>query len=392
MGVSPAAIDVLVVHTFFATSAPGVESILHAEIKELKLARSERQVGGVRFEGTLEDAWRANLGLRTAVRVLLRLARFQAADADALYDTVAKIDWLSIVRPDGTLLVSAQTKESRLEHSEFVEQRTKDAIVDAFRARTGVRPSVDKDDPDLRVHVHLYRDRATLSLDTSGESLHKRGWRRAQGPAPLAETLAAAMVLRSGWDRRAPLLDPFCGSGTIPIEAALYACGTPPGIFRDRFGFERWLGHDRERYAEFKRSLSEGRQRPRRLQLLGSDLEPRQIEAARANAEGADVAEVVSFEIADARDFAPRRGWNAWIVTNPPYGRRVGSPAQLQELYRTFGSRLREHGAGCRLALLAGNPGLVRTLNLGRHERVHIVHGGLACELVLAELTRTGGP
>ncbi len=379
-------------HTFFATSAPGVEPILHAEIKELKLARVERQVGGVRFEGALEDAWRANLCLRTAVRVLLRLARFQASDADALYHAVAKIDWASFVRPDGTLLVSAQAKESRLEHSEFVEQRTKDAIVDAFRARTGARPNVDKDDPDLRVHVHLYRDRATLSLDTSGESLHKRGWRRAQGPAPLAETLAAAMVLASGWDRRAPLLDPFCGSGTIPIEAALFASSAPPGIFRDRFGFERWLGHDRESYAGFKRSLAGARRRPRKLLVLGSDLEPRQIEAARANAEGADVADLVSFEVADARAFAPKKGWNAWIVTNPPHGRRVGRPAKLEELYRTFGERLRLHGAGCRLALLAGNPGLADALGIGRHERVPIVHGGLACELVLAELTQTGAP
>jgi 23S rRNA (guanine2445-N2)-methyltransferase / 23S rRNA (guanine2069-N7)-methyltransferase len=153
----------------FASCNPGIEPILHAEARELGLARLERQVGGVRFEGGLASLWRANLELRTAVRVLWRLARFEAADADALYRGVSAVDWSVFARPESTLLVSAQTSESRLDHSEFVEQRTKDAIADAFRRASGVRPSVDKDDPDLRVHVHLYRDRATVSLDSSGE-------------------------------------------------------------------------------------------------------------------------------------------------------------------------------------------------------------------------------
>ncbi len=371
--------------TCFATCAPGVEAILHAEAKTLKLARLERQVGGVRFEGTLADLWRANLCLRTAVRVLLRLARFEAADADALYRGVSEIDWSAFARPEGTLLVAAQTNESKLDHSEFAEQRTKDAIVDAFRRKAGVRPSVDKDDPDLRVHLHLFRDRATLSLDASGESLHKRGWRVHQGPAPLAETLAAALVLASDWDRRAPLLDPFCGSGTIAIEGACLATNTPSGFLR-RFGFERWLGHDAQRFAAFRRSLEAARTHPGKLYILGSDLDREQIEGARANAAAAGVDELVAFEVADARDLAPRKGWNAWIVTNPPYGQRLGEEAQLVELYRAFGARVREHGAGFRLAFLSGKPELLRALGLGRCERRPIVNGGLACELLLAQL------
>src|SRR5438105_4948511 len=200
---------------FFVTCAPGIEPILHGEIRALKLSKVERQVGGVRFEGTSRDAWRANLELRTAVRVLRKLARFEARDESALYAGVASLDWSRFLRPDGRLRVDAHSKESALEHTLFVEQRTKDAIVDALRAQHGTRPSVDLEDPDLGVYVHLFRDRCTVLVDTSGDSLHKRGWRKFQGRAPLAETLAAAVVLASGWDRRAPLLDPFCGSGTI---------------------------------------------------------------------------------------------------------------------------------------------------------------------------------
>jgi 23S rRNA G2445 N2-methylase RlmL len=210
---------------FFASCAPGIEPVLHEEARALRLAKVERQVGGVRFEGTMRDAWRANLYLRTAIRVLLRVARFEARDTDALYAGVSRVDWSRFLRTDGTFVVDARTKESALDHTLFVEQRVKDAVVDQFRSRSGRRPAVDKESPDLGISVHLFRDRCTVMVDTSGESLHKRGWRRFQGRAPLAETLAAAIVMLSGWDRRSPLLDPFCGSGTILIEGALLAGG-----------------------------------------------------------------------------------------------------------------------------------------------------------------------
>src|SRR5262249_27034974 len=158
--------------------------------------------------------------------------RFEARDADALYAAVLALEWERFLAPEGRLAVQAQTRESVLDHSQFLEQRVKDAVVDRFRSRAGTRPSVDLDDPDLRIHLHLFRDRATLSLDTSGEALHKRGWRLHQGRAPLAENLAAAVVLLSGWDRRAPFVDPFCGSGTLPIEAAWLAAGIAPGSRR----------------------------------------------------------------------------------------------------------------------------------------------------------------
>lgn len=372
--------------TFFVTCAPGIEPYLHAEMIELKLGRIERQVGGVQFEGSLRDAWRANLWLRTAVRVLMRVARFQAADDAALYAGAQAVDWRRFLAPNGRLLVSAHSKESALAHTLFVEQRVKDAIVDQFRALGGERPSVDKEDPDAGVHAHLYRDRCTLLVDTSGDSLHKRGWRRFQGRAPLAETLAAAIVLASGWDRRAPLLDPFCGSGTILIEAALLAANVPPGMFRKRFGFERWPGHEA---ASWERVLSDAHgqvSHPRKLVLSGSDSDPAAIAGAKENLFAAGLDQRVELEVADAREFAPRKGWNAWIVTNPPYGERVGDLRELTALHAAFGERLRTRCAGFHLALLSGNPELVKALGIAETRKIALWNGPLDCRLVLAEL------
>lgn len=371
--------------TFFATCAPGLEPVLHEELRQLRAGRIERQVGGVCFSGTVEDGQRANLWLRTAVRVLLRLEQFAAADADELYRGVQAIDWPRFVRSDGTLSVDAQASRSALDHTMFVAQRTKDAIVDQLRDRTGARPSIDKDDADLRVHVHLYRDRATVSLDMSGTSLHKRGWRRYQGRAPLAETLAAGIVALSGWDRRAPLLDPFCGSGTILIEAALWAGNVAPGSWRT-FAFERWPGHDAAAWQRLRQQASAAATPLTKLRLLGSDPDAERIDGARANAAAAGVTEHIEFTVADASAFAPRRGWNGCIVTNPPYGERVGDESRLLPLYRAFGAQLRAHCVGYRLALLSGNASLAASLELKGLEEIALKNGGLDCTLLRGEV------
>lgn len=373
-------------HTFFATCAPGLEPLLHAEVRGLRLARDERQVGGVRFEGTFEDAWRANLELRTAVRVLCRLARFEARDADELYRGVSHVPWARWLAPGATLWVDAQTKDSALSHSRFVAQRTKDAVVDQVRALTDTRPDVDRERPGLRLHVHVSRDKVTLSVDTSGESLHKRGWRREQGRAPLAETLAAALVLRSEWDRRAPLLDPFCGSGSILVEAGLIATDTAPGLFRESFGFERLPGHDAAGFAALRARLEARRTMPRKLRLIGTDAARERVEEARANVAAAGLSDLVTLGVADARDFAPRPGWNAWIVTNPPYGQRIGAEGGLVPLYRAFGRALRERCAGYTLALLTSEGELGPALGIEGLDEVRTQNGGLACSLLVGRL------
>jgi putative N6-adenine-specific DNA methylase len=369
-------------HTFFVTCAPGLEALLHEELRGLKLSKLERQVGGARFEGRLEDAWKVNLRSRIAIRVLLRLARFQAPNAEALHAGALEVAWERFLSPDGTFRIDAQTSESALDHSHFVEQRVKDAVADSFRARHGSRPSVDLETPDLSIHVHLSRDRCTLSADTSGDSLHKRGWRKYQGRAPLAETLAAALVLDSGWDRRSPLLDPFCGSGTILVEAALLAADVPPGSFRRSFGFERWLGHDAAAWrAMVDRARAQSRFPPK-LVLRGTDADAAAIEGARANAAAAGLADRIELEVANLSAFEPRRGWNAWIVTNPPYGERIGRGTDLGPLYAELGSILKDRCAGYHVSVLSGNPALPAAIGIPTERRRAVRNGPLECEFL----------
>ncbi|QDU65009.1 THUMP domain-containing class I SAM-dependent RNA methyltransferase [Engelhardtia mirabilis] len=365
----------------FATCAPGLEPVLHEELRVLKAPKAERQVGGVRFNGDQRLIWEANLRLRTAIRVLLRLGRFGCRDANELYRGVQAVDWRRFLPPGGTLAVDARSRDSELNHSQFVAQRVKDAVVDQLRESRGERPSVDRDQPTLRIDLHLYRDRATLSVDTSGGSLHKRGWRRAQGRAPLNECLAAGVVQLSGWDARSPLVDPFCGSGTILIEAAQIACSIAPGLFRDHFGFELWPGHDGRAYTALREAIGAETRPLGKRRIVGMDHDPERVEQTLENLDSAGI-EGVTVEKAAALKFEPRPGWNAWIVTNPPYGERVGDEARLLALYRDFGALLREHCSGYQLALLSGNPRLAKALGLQPDERIPLANGGLECELL----------
>ncbi|HTF89616.1 MAG TPA: THUMP domain-containing protein [Planctomycetota bacterium] len=371
---------------FFVTCAPGLEPLLHAEARELKLSKVERQVGGIQFEGTLADAMRANLWMRTAVRVLLRVARFDASDDKLLYAGASAVDWNRFLTSDGSFAIDAHTNASVLDHTLFIEQRVKDAIVDGFRSREGKRPNVDKDDPDLSVHVHLVKNRATLLVDTSGESLHKRGWRRYQGRAPISETLAAALVLYSGWDLRAPLIDPFCGGGTILIEAALIARNIAPGFKRERFSFQRWPGYDAAAWKALVSAAQRAAKPKLRLNLHGSDWDPATIAGANENLAGAGLEGEIEFNLAEATEWEPRKGWNAWIVTNPPYGERVGAERGLEESYRRFGEFLRTRCSGYTLALLTSNPRLAEALALKDAERRALLNGPLECVLLTARL------
>ena len=380
-------IDAMQRFTFFATCAPGIEPVLHAEIRALKFARSERQVGGVRFEGTMRDAWRANLWLRTAVRVLRREARFEAPSESALDAGVAAVDWSRFLMPDGVLWVDAQSNESNLDHTQFLKQRVKDAIVDQVRGEGDVRPSVDRDSADVRVHLHLYRDRATLSVDTSGASLHKRGWRIAQGRAPLAETLAAAVVLSADWNGKAPLIDPFCGTGTILVEAAMIAGNVAPGLTRERFGFEAWADHDERGWGRTWKEAEDRAALPRKLRIVGSDLSMDRVDETRAHLAGHPYlgkwGESAQVEQGDAREFSSRPGWNATVASNLPYGERVGD--NVEALHGDFGARMRAlDGYAC--GLLTGSSRLAGLLRLSNPVRQRVLNGGIECQLVTARI------
>jgi 23S rRNA G2445 N2-methylase RlmL len=363
---------------FFATAAKGTEPALRDELRELRVPGVRADRGGVHFEGSLASAATACLWSRVAARVLLEVADFEAPDAAALYEGARAIDWAEWLTPQTTLAVRATCRSSRLTHSQFIAQKTKDAIVDGLRDRQGARPSVDRDDPDVGVAVHLARDRATLYLDVGGSSLHERGWRANGGTAPLRENLAAAIVRLSGWDRQKPLLDPMCGAGTLAIEAATWARRIAPGLSRTRFGFERWADHD----ATAREGMRELRQLAREARLAegppvrASDLDERALERTRENARAAGVELVV--ERRDARSIAPLVPAGT-VVTNPPYGERIEAD---RELFESLGRSLRAlHGHG--VAVLAGTPEIERAMKRAP-DRWWILHNGpIECRLLV---------
>lgn len=332
---------------FFATAAKGTEPALRDELRELRFRGVRADRGGVHFEGEPDDGYRACLWSRIAVRLLTPLTSFDAPGERAYYDAVRAVDLDEVLTPKQTLVVSAAVRSSRLTHTEYLSQLTKDAVVDRIRDRTGLRPSVDKHSADVHLFVHLVKDVATLYLDFAGEPLHRRGFRIPGAEAPIKETLAAAVLRYSGWDRKTPFADPLCGSGTLLIEAGLWAKNVAPGLSRDRFGFERWANFDasaREKFAALK-SSAQGAVKPDVPLLLGRDASAEAVAQTKEAAAKAQLPVDVSVqELADHVTFEPTSA----IVANPPYGRRLERSSELaREL-----SRLVDRHQDSRVALL----------------------------------------
>jgi 23S rRNA G2445 N2-methylase RlmL len=363
----------------FATAARGTEGALRDELRELGFRGVRADRGGVHFGRVLDEGFRACIEMRTAIRVLLRLGSFEAPSGDALYEGVHGIDWGPFLTARHTLAVRSYLRDSALSHSQFVAQRTKDAVVDQLRARFGARPSVDLDDPDVTLFVHVVRDHATMYVDLSGSSLHKRGYRVRgdAGDAPLKESLAACILRLSGWDRERPLVDPMCGSGTIAIEAALWSRRIAPGLTRERFGFERWACHDGaavRRTAEI-REQARAKVLPVGPLIQGQDTSLDALAGARDSARAAGVT--VSFKRASVRDLAAD-GPSGMVVTNPPYGERIEAG---EELYRDMAhafAGLR----GWRIAVLAGTPAIARAIKLRPEKGLIVFNGDLECRLL----------
>jgi putative N6-adenine-specific DNA methylase len=365
----------------FATAARGTEGAVRDELRELGFRGVRADRGGVHFGRSLDEGFRAALELRTALRVLVRVAVFEAPDEDALYEGVASVDWRPYLTPQHTLAVRAFCRDSRLTHSQYIAQRTKDAVVDQLREQLGARPSVNLDDPDVALFVHLVADEATVYLDLSGSSLHRRGWRARAMDAPLKESLAAAILRLSGWDRERPLVDPMCGSGTIPIEAALWARRVAPGLSRERFGFERWACHDEAAARRMADLRAEARARIRTEcpPIVGSDVDLEALSIARENAAAAGVA--VTFRRAGIRDLMPTEP-PGMVIMNPPYGERLdASDALFQDLGRAVG-RLGGH----RVAILAGAPSIVQHIRARAEKGLTVWNGDIECRLLTYEV------
>ncbi|MGS1000036.1 bifunctional 23S rRNA (guanine(2069)-N(7))-methyltransferase RlmK/23S rRNA (guanine(2445)-N(2))-methyltransferase RlmL [Rhodanobacter sp. UC4451_H18] len=379
---------------YFATCPKGMEYLLRDELVALGANDVREALAGAHFSGTLETAYRACLWSRLASRILLPLAEFDAADDEALYRGVQTIDWSAHLAAHGTFAVDAGTALSKLTHSQFVGLRTKDAVVDQFRQRDGSRPDIDTDEPDIRINLRLRRDRATVSLDLAGSPLHRRGWREEQGEAPLKENLAAAMLLRAHWPEvyagGGALLDPMCGSGTLLIEGALMAADVAPGLRREYFGFLGWQQHD---IALWRSLLDEAKQRAEtglrglRPCFFGSDADPRMVQTAKRNAQAAGVAGFFTLDKQDMARAAPPPGVGyGLVITNPPYGERLGDRAEMPKLYRALGDTLRQRFTGWRAAVLAGDLELGRAMQLHADKRYALYNGALETVLLTFDL------
>ncbi|MBU6421775.1 MAG: hypothetical protein KGL98_00090 [Gammaproteobacteria bacterium] len=374
---------------FFATAARGLEPLVADELRALGAKDVKEERGGASFGGPLSTAYRACLWLRTANRVLLPLARFPAPDADKLYAAVTRMPWENDLSPDGTLAVDFTGSSEKIIHTGFGAQRVKDAIVDRLRERFGRRPSVNLAQPDLRINVHLHREIATVSLDLSGDSLHQRGYRSASVTAPLKENLAAALLLKCGWADIAKnggaFVDPMCGSGTLVIEAALMAGDVAPGLLRTHWGFSGWLRHDPQLWEHLlqearKRSVA-GRDKIQTM--LGFDNDAKAIAASLVNAECAGVKDLIHFEYgALADDRLPAGLAPGLVVTNPPYGERLGETEKLGPLYAELGSWLKNNCSDWQAGVITSNSDLAKQMRIRARKMNTFFNGALECKLL----------
>ena len=384
---------------FFATCPKNLEGLLEEELITIGAQHTKQTVAGVKFAGDLTLAYRACLWSRLANRILLPLSEFNAENAIALYDGVRKIKWLDHLRPTDTFVVDFAGTSPTIKNSHFGALKVKDAIVDQIRERIGTRPNINKEDPDLRINVYLYHETATVSIDLSGASLHRRGYRGEAGEAPLKENLAAAILYRTKWLEFAklgkPLLDPMCGSGTILIEAAMMAQDYAPGLLRKYFGFSRWLHHEPRIWKDL---CEEARQRRKlgaeqlHAEIRGYDTDPKMVGIARRNIANADLENIIDVTVKEINKFTPpTHHGNQYgiIVTNPPYGERLHDTEDLTQFYKDFGAVLRERFLNWEVAMLAGNPDLGKAMGIHSHKQYNFFNGSIPCKLILFHLVES---
>ena len=367
---------------FFATCARGLEKVLADELRELRAEQVEPGRGGVRFHGDLALLYRANLWLRTAVRVLWPILEVPVHSTDDLYAAVQSLDWSKYMTPEHTLAVDCNVRDSAITHSKYGALRVKDAICDQFVAKVGKRPSVDTETPMVGLNLHIYQDEAVLSLESSGESLHKRGYRPILTKAPLNEALAAGLVMLTGWRGEVPLIDPMCGSGTLCIEAAWLALKRPPGLTRRRFGFMGWMNYDVGLWTTVRDEARRHVARELPQPILGFDVRRDALHFSQANAKAAGIGHLLQFQLRDVSEFRPPDGPPGVLICNPPYGERIGEEKDLVGLYRTLGKVYRERCAGWKLFVFTGNAFLARQTGLKPKHVFDLFNGKIPCRLL----------
>ena len=371
-----------------ATTQFGLEELLADELYALGADITHVGSRAVEFIGDQRLLYETALWSRLSMRLLRPFAAFYAADEKALYREVSRIDWQDFIGPGQTFAITPVVNRSTFEHSLFVAQLTKDAIVDQFRARTGERPSVDTRTPDIRLHLRMTENEVILSLDAAGDSLHRRGYRQHTNEAPLNEVLAAGLVLLSGWDGKQPLIDPMCGSATILTEAGLISQRIAPGLFHQgKFGFENWYDFDPELWAKVREEAEAQRLEEPQAYLAGSDLDPRTIDLAAANITSAGLEDCIRLSVRDVKDaVAPAKEEPGVVLLNPPYGERIGEEAEMDALYKTIGDTLKTGFQGYNAFVFTGNLEAAKRIGLKPARRVPLYNGPIDCRLLKYEL------
>ena len=370
----------------FVTGHKGFETLLFHELRAVlggSEAILEKRYGGVEVTGDLDAIYRLCLHSRLANRVFCELAKVRVEDDDQLYQAVSRIDWAQHLEASGSLAVSATLSRSKLTHSHFAALRVKDAIVDQFRERSGERPTVSKEQPDLQIHVNVHQDMANISLDLSGDSLHRRGYRLQHTGAPLKEHLAAALLMQAGWNREGSetrrLVDPMCGSGTFVIEAAMMAANMAPGLQRAYFGFSHWRLHQSERWQDCLEQARAAVIGHPQVEIIASDYDSNALQVSATNARRAGVDHLIQFTHQQVADLElPEISGETLVICNPPYGQRLQAEQGLAELYADLGAALRRL-APARLAIISANPDLLHRLQLNRLGRKDVRNGPIEC-------------
>ncbi len=372
-------------YSLFVTCPRGLEAPLSQELEQLKCQDIRAVDGGVACKGGMEQVYRINLHSRTASRVLLRLTKSGYRNEQDIYKAAKNIRWTDWFDLEQTFKVKVEGKRAQVKSLDFVGLKIKDAVCDVFRDACGARPSVGKIRPDIRIHAFIDERDIQIFIDTSGEALFKRGYRQDTGEAPMRENLAAGLLLLAGYDGTQPFQDPFCGSGTIVIEAAWIATRRAPGLMR-RFGFEKLKNFDAALWKKLQHE-AETQIRPASAPISGSDNDRHMIRAAVANAQAAEVDTFIRFEVKDAQDTRPN-GEGGILISNPPYGVRLAEVQALQALYPQLGTWLKQHYAGWLAGMFTGDRDMPKFMRLSPKRKIPLYNGNLDCRLFLMDMVK----
>ncbi|WII71343.1 THUMP domain-containing protein [Bdellovibrio sp. 22V] len=366
---------------FFASAPRGLVEALEQEIKDLGLKVTDRYIGGVFFESNWEGCYKANLHSRLASRILKPVLDFTAYQPEELYNQILRHDFTKYIKPTQTISIDASITDSKMRDQRFVAMKVKDAIVDQFREKFGVRPDVDNENPSLRIHVRAIKNQFNVAVDTSGDSLFKRGYRKEVGEAPLKENLAAGLIKLSEWDQQTPIVDFMCGSGTFLIEAAMMAMNIAPGINRKKFGFQNWLTYEEDTWEKVVQEAMDAEKEELPFKFYGYDIDRRVLINAKENAKRAGVDDVIEFRKEAVSTVEPpvEKGL---IIVNPPYGARIGDEDNLRDVYRDLGFTLKHRFKGWDAWILSGNKELIADLKLKSTRKHFVFNGNIECRFL----------